>query len=441
MTGNFLFYKYHCIIYGGCLLGLEFVMNNYKHLTEENRNHIELFINERFSFSKIARFIEKDRTTIAKEIKNHRVKVIPKNPYGIIRNYCKYKSSCGKKNCDVSKSCFVENICPKLLKPPYVCNKCPDTRFCKNIKYYYFSNSAHKEYKSTLSASRTGINISQADIALIDKQISPLLKDNKQPINHIYSYKKDILPFSKVTFYNYINKNVFSFRNIDLPRKVVYKPRNSNSTPSCKKDKKCRINRTYLDYQKYITSHPNANIVQMDTVEGIKGGKVFLTLLFVKTNLMLIYLMDNKDVENVKKVFEYLKNTIGINNYKKYFEVILTDNGTEFSNPSDMEVNYETGEIISNLFYCDANASWQKGNIEKNHEFIRYVLPKGSSFDSLAQDDVNLLMNHINNTCRVSLDGKSPYDLTLHMDFLENLNIHKISPSLINLSPNLLKKK
>lgn len=423
------------------MLGLEVIMHDFKHLTEENRKDIEYFLDKGFSFSKIAIIVDKDRTTIAKEVKRYRIKNIPKNNTRYIqRNFCIYKFKCGKQNCSPAKSCYIEDICPLLKKPPYVCNFCPQRKFCKKIKYYYFSNSAHKSYLQKLSESRTGINITEDKLAIIDKHISPLLKENKQPVNHIYTYNKDILTFSKSTFYNYINKNAFSFRNIDLPRKPKLKERKSNSEPKKKKDKSCRINRTYLDYQKYITSHPNANIVQMDTVEGIKGGKVFLTLLFVKTNLMLIFLLDNKDTECVREKFKYLKKTIGIENYKKYFEVVLTDNGSEFSSPSDIEIDIETGELVANLFYCDANSSWQKGNIEKNHEFIRYVLPKGTSFNNLTQNDVNLLMNHINNTCRDSLDEKSPYDLTLHMDFLEKLNLYKISPKDVNLSQNLLKK-
>lgn len=423
------------------MFGLECIMNNGKHLTEENRYDIELYINEGFSFTKISKIIEKDRTTIAKEIKRYRIKKIPKNNSKLIpKNFCIYKFNCGKLNCDSSKSCYKESICSKLLKPPYVCNPCINKKHCRMIKYYYYSNLAHKSYLHSLKESRTGINITEDKIALIDKQISPLLLKQKQPINHIYSYKKDILPFSKTTFYSYINKNVFTFRNIDLPRKVKLKPRKSKSVPVLKVDKLCRNNRTYEDYQKYITSHPNANIIQMDTVEGIKGGKVFLTLLFVKFNLMLIFLLDNKDTECVFNCFEFIKHSIGVDNFSKYFEVILTDNGSEFSNPISIEVDFETGEIISNLFYCDPGKSWQKGNIEKNHEYVRYVLPKGTSFDNLTQNDANLLMNHINNTCRDSLNGKSPYDLTTHMDFLKNLNLYKISPSKVNLSKNLLKK-
>lgn len=418
-------------------------MSNFKHLTYDERNQIELYINEGFSFSKISNIINKDRTTIAKEIKRYRFKSIPKNNNRYIpRNFCINKFKCGKQNCTSSKPCYIEDICPKLLKPPYVCNKCKNTRYCKKIKYYYLSNQAQKSYEFILSDSRKGINITEDRIAIIDKEITPILLENKQPINHIYTYKKDFMKFSKTTFYNYINKNVFTFRNIDLPRKVRLKPRSKSDNNSIrpKKDKSCRINRTYIDYQKYITAHPNANIVQMDTVEGIKGGKVFLTILFVKNNLMLIYLLNNKDTQCVANIFDYLKQTIGIDNYKKYFEVVLTDNGSEFSNPYDIEIDYETGEIISHLFYCDSNASWQKGNIEKNHEFIRYVLPKGTSFDDLTQEHTNLLMNHINNVCRDSLDGKSPYELALHMDFLEKLNLYKITKDKVNLSRNLLKK-
>lgn len=65
--------------------------------------------------------------------------------------------------------------------------------------------------------------------------------------------------------------------------------------------------------------------------------------------------------------------------YKKLFEVILTDNGSEFFYPVSIEKDNE--EVVSYVFYCDPGASWQKGVIEKNHEYIRYILPKKRSFD------------------------------------------------------------
>ena len=125
------------------------------------------------------------------------------------------------------------------------------------------------------------------------------------------------------------------------------------------------------------------------------------------------------------------------------FEVILTDNGTEFSNPESIEFNLDTGEKLINLFYCDPNCSWQKGSIEKNHEFIRYILPKGTSFAGLSQNDCYLIASHINSTPRLSLNNHSPYEEAYNFIGKENINklyISKIDYDDINLTIRLLKR-
>ena len=156
------------------------------------------------------------------------------------------------------------------------------------------------------------------------------------------------------------------------------------------------MDRKYDDYLDYIGKNKSASIVQMDTVEGIKGSKLLLTLLIVKTNFMFIFLIDNKTPSCITKVFNFLKYSLGNDLFKVIFEVILTDNGSEFYDPISIEVDNNTGEVLSHLFYCNPSASYQKGAIEKNHEFIREVLPKGTSFDVLTQNYCNLLMCHIN---------------------------------------------
>ena len=92
-------------------------------------------------------------------------------------------------------------------------------------------------------------------------------------------------------------------------------------------------------------------------------------------------------------------------------------------------VDLNTGEKVCSVFYCDPNCSWQKGSIEKNHEFIRYILPKGTSFASITQEDCYLISSHINSTPRLSLNNNSPYDsiiLFLGKDNINKLNIKKI---------------
>ncbi len=54
------------------------------------------------------------------------------------------------------------------------------------------------------------------------------------------------------------------------------------------------------------------------------------------------------------------------------------------------------------VFYCDPSAPYQKGACEVNHELMRRILPKGSSFDDLTQEDIFLMMDHINSYKRKS---------------------------------------
>lgn len=53
----------------------------------------------------------------------------------------------------------------------------------------------------------------------------PLIKKQSQPILHVYATHEDEIPFSRKTLYNYIENGLLEISNIDLPRKVRYKPR------------------------------------------------------------------------------------------------------------------------------------------------------------------------------------------------------------------------
>ena len=412
-----------------------------KHLTYEERNFIEIGLNNGRSFTQIANDLNKSRTTIMREVQKHKFR---KNPGGFnnTKNLCKDRHECKKFDCTKKENCYEEEICLKLTGTPYVCNGCEQKNKCRKIKYYYYSKFANDEYSEKLRTSRYGINLSKEEAYEIDILITPLIKEKHQSISHIYANHPDEISFSKATMYNYVDLGVFSFRNIDLPRKVKYKKRKENEKQRKRRETAIRKGRTYEDFKEYIGKHSECSIVEMDTVEGVKGGKVFLTLLFRQSKFMLIYLMDNKTMECVEKAFKNIKEKVGIETFKKVFEVILTDNGSEFFNPMSIEKDEKTEEIISHVFYCNPGASWQKGAIEKNHEYIRYVLPKGSSFDELTQEKANILMSNINSTSRDSLNGKTPYEavlMTLKEEQVNKLGANKIIADEVNLSPNLLK--
>ena len=413
-----------------------------KHLTYEERNFIEIGLNNGRNFAEIAKDLNKDRTTVMREVQKRKFR---KNPskFNNRGSLCKNRYECNKFDCDKKKECYEEDICYKLTGAPYVCNGCEQKYKCRKIKYYYYAKFANDEYSENLRTSRYGINQTKEDIYDLDKLITPLIKEKHQSISHIYANHPDEITFSRATMYNYVDLGVFSFKNIDLPRKVKYKKRKENKKQRIRRETAIRKGRTYEDFKEYIGKHPDSSIVEMDTVEGIKGGKVFLTLLIRQSKLMLIYLLEQKTMECVTNAITRIKKILGKEIFKKVFEVILTDNGPEFFNPMSIEKDEETGEIVSHMFYCDPEASWQKGAIEKNHEYIRYVLPKGTSFNELTQEEVDILMSNINSTSRDILNGMSPYDAALMIfteEQMEKLGTKKIDADEVNLSPSLMKE-
>lgn len=254
-------------------------------------------------------------------------------------------------------------------------------------------------------------------------------------VNHVFISHPDVLPFSKSTFYKYIDLGILNVRNIDLPRRVRFRINKKYDTSETreKSNPKIKVGKFYSNFKDYIEFFPNPSIVEMDIVIGTKGGKsskCLLTLLFQKYHFMLIYLLPYKQSKYVIQIFNFLKKTLGINEFKRLFEVILTDNDTEFSDPESIEFDFNTGEKICSLFYCDPSCSWQKGSIEKNHEYIRYILPKGTSFASLTQEDCYLIASHINSIPRLSLNNFSPYE-EAH-NFIGQSNIDKFHLKKIN---------
>ena len=178
----------------------------------------------------------------------------------------------------------------------------------------------------------------------------------------------------------------------------------------------------------------------MDTVKGCREqGKRLLTLNFVEMNLMLMILMVDGRADTVVEQLDLLTSLLGLETFKRLFPVILTDNGSEFKHTREMEFTVE-GERRTRIYYCDPQASWQKPHIEKNHEYIRYVLPKGKSFNPYTQADITLLMNHINSTKRAKLNGSAPYEVAVSPEFeklKQTLELKLIPADEIDLTPKL----
>jgi len=393
-----------------------------KHLTLDDRLEIQECLNHGMTFKAIAARISKDQTTVSKEVKRHLV---------VKEQNFKHMKEDGTP---------IEIVpCPNLLKAPFVCNPCEKrNRSCIYAKQFYHAKHAQKAYETQLVEAREGIPLNKESFYEMDRVVSNAIK-NGQHLYHITQCND--LGVSKSTIYRHLHKGYLSVTQLDFPRVVKFKPRNTKKSDYIPKEVK--RGRTYADFLDFIAENDISKWVEMDTVIGRVGGKVILTLDFTFCNFMPGILLDNKTAAETTEKISALKALFAANRVRfgDVFPLLLTDNGGEFSDIFAFE-NSLDGERESRLFFCDPMQSCQKPKVEKNHTLFRSIVPKGESFDAFTQDTVNLIFSHVNSVRRKVLNGKSPYQLftyTYDEKVASLLGINEIPDDKVIQTPKLLR--
>jgi transposase, IS30 family len=387
-----------------------------KRLNIEDRLLIEELLKLNYKLKDLAKVIEVESSTISREIKNRR------------------------------KPDKSNDVCLKTNKYPFICYNCNKKYNCHKQKYYYSYKEAQKNYDNKLKYSRIGVDMSMDEVEYWNDYFKDRIKDKNQPILHIFKNIENEFPKTIQSFYKYVHKGYFPSINDEmLARSFSYKTREKKEIlKTISRDNVIKIGRKMENFEEYIKNNSNANIVEMDTVIGkAEDINCIMTLYFRNSKFMLMFLIKKYKPTEVTKVFSQIKKILGEDSFKDMFEVILTDNGWEFSKPNDIEFNNETGEKLINVFYTDSYSSWQKGGIERNHEFIRYIIQKGITFDNLTKKNVEDIMNNINNVQRKSLDYQTPYDLFTEkygIDISNKLHLKYIKKDDINLSYKVINK-
>lgn len=418
------------------------------HITLDERKSIKNGLDIGASIRQIANQTGRPVSTISREIKRNSI-TDDSFPSMRVKNRCIHRTHCSKacvcqtdchRKCSICARCnahcpdYCEEHCPKLDSSPFVCNGCAMRSKCVLVKRLYLVPEANQRYRSRLVESRSGFNMTEQQLMAVDALLSPLIRKGHS-LYHIALTHPNELPYSKRTLYRLVHSGSLTARNIDMPRVCRLKLR-SGSPKTMKIDKQCRIGRTIQDYRTYCAEHSDEAVVQVDSVVGTIGGKVLLTLHLTVCDFMIAFLRDANTAASVISCFDLLRQRLE-SRFSSIFSILLTDNGTEFSNPAAIEHD------DVHIFYCDPYTPTQKPQVERNHEFIRKILPSGTSFDHLTQEDINLMMSHINSYGRKKLGGKSPAELlsSLYGEEVLHLLWHEQIPAdSIVLKPSLLKR-
>lgn len=407
------------------------------HMTLDDRKKIQDGLENGLSRTEIAKIIKKDISTVAKEIKNRR-KLKPRNLFNNPITCAKFKEC---RICHGKCSEYNEIKCLRRDRKVGVCNLCPKINNCRLDKYFYYAKQAHENYLYTLKDSREGVNLDTREMLNIVSIIKPLLKKG-QSVYQILKNHPEINLCTK-SLYTYIESGIFQdygINNFSLRRQVSMKGRKKL------KKRKEPVNyegRKYKDYLEFVEKNSTIPTTQMDTLYNQQDGPYIQTFIFQHTNLMIGFLHTEKTSESMASTLDDLQVTLE-NDYYKLFSLLLTDRGSEFEKYELFEVNTETGEIRSNIFYCDPQTPSQKPHVENNHNYVRNIIPNGKSLKNLTQEDLNLMFSHINSAPRASLNGKTPYEAFEFLygnEILKKLNVQKIEKDMVTLQPYLLKIK
>lgn len=423
--------------------------NAFTHLTLEERRIILAGIINGSTKTAIAKTIGKDKSTIGKEIRAHR----------ILSHKCKMPLECSNyRKCPFERKCTLD--CPEYQpfrcsrrdRTPGACNGCSNWSHCRFDKYQYSPEKAHSDYRTMLINSREGVNLTSTEAKEMADIIGPLLKQGQSPFQIITSHPE--LGICEKTLYSYIESGVFQeiagITVMDLRRQVSRRiPKKKSKCYKKRADRKYLQGRTYKDYKEYISENPNAFVTQMDTVYNNETTGPFIqTFKFVKSGVLFGILHETKTACSMKQGIDMLESLLGTDIFRKYVNVLLTDRGPEFTAADAIETASD-GTRRTRIFYCDPMQSGQKGTLENKHIELRYILPKGVDLRALGltgQNSLNLALSHINSAPVEMLNGKSPLDFAdfMYHDLYEKLygfGIQKIEKDKVILKPYLLKNK
>lgn len=435
-----------------------------KHMGQDERNRIEFMLGCGNNVAAIAKALGRSESTISRELLNRRID--SDKHYGRSNRLCARFDDCARtafngfrdirrKNspgCFESCPDFREAVCVRLNRAPYVCNGCEREHNCPLKKRYYIAAGAQANYRGVLVNSRSGVHPDEATVRRMSDALTPAARQG-QSVDAVIAGNPELFGrYARSTIYGWIESGLFAAKKHDLP--FAGTRRRPHKRPETKTRAKCRIGRTHADLLEWLKANPGVVPTEADTVIGSISGKVLFTFM-IREKFPLAFLRDAKTSQTFTRIVNMLWEVAGPGLFRKLFRCMVPDNGTEFSDPEMVE-NYrpDPGHNPYKLlprgvrvFYCDPYCSCQKPHIERFHLELRRILQKGVSFNPLDQEQVNLIMSHLNSYPRPSLGGRTPYDLFVEefgddgKRFLDRLGIVRIPQDQVTLHPFLLGRK
>ena len=432
-----------------------------KNLSILELGNIEFYLNEGKGCSEIGRLLDRTEATIRQEIKNY------SSYFGSQRkcSNCLNKDNCHQKylcedirdkvKCSQCKYCSEAiKVCPNyrviidcelLKKNHHVCNGCEFYFKCKKVKIKYHAETAIKMHNAVQRVSRIGTKVDSFPQEFKD-YLSKLIKNGISPEVIMNTLPEKYLMFKSApsAFYEWIDKGLLDCCNLDLRNKVS-RVRYGTNTEKRNTIKGHQLNgRSIENLSEEERINRPLGFVELDTVEGIKGGELLFTIMFPCFSLMLGFKIKQKTQEEIGKILDMLEERLDCYFYI-LFRKAIPDNGCEFLNFNMLEksIHKDLNKRME-VHYTHSYASYEKPHIENNHILLRWLIQKGYDITLLSSDDILNIINRLNNYPRPKKGFKTPLQLLedeLGNYALDLLNLHHIPIDQLNMKDMIIKNQ
>lgn len=419
-----------------------------KHLDRSKREVIVNCLENNCTAKEIGELVNLDPTNVSREIKKRRVLKkgnIDDTSFCVDcanKKNCHKKGNCKKDGCkNKCVRCKTMNWCASKIifkcnrkeRFPFVCNGCKKKDICPLDKYMYYSAVADNNYRKILRESRSGIDKSPEAFQEINDTVKKGV-ENGQSIYHIANLLEGDAAVSTSTLYRYIHNEYLTISVHNLPKVITLKKRKKKLPSQYEYKENKGLDRTGHLYKDWIIYQAKNRIVlfwEMDFL-GVPhcSSKMILSLTIPQIQFIALYIIEKPNNEKVVNVFDKIENELGICNFKKVFEAIITDRDCKFSDINSFEID-KNGEKRTSLFFCDSGASNQKPNIENINSQLRLFINKKADISDVTQEQCYELSSHLNSRLLASLGASSPVDAFIELfgeDVLNKLHQYKIEP-------------
>lgn len=322
-----------------------------------------------------------------------------------------------------------------------ICNFCGKRRHCSLEKRFYDYEDANKESRKKRSEARSGTRIPSERLAELDS-LSQQIRDTGS-IHHVFVANEWVGRICcERTLRRLVYSGALSVKPHELRRYVRFKrelPKSQKARRIIIRDVRALVGRTYSDFLAYTAAHKRAMITQYDSVVGKREDKkAILTITFPRFNLQIGRLITKGDPSSAKRAIVAVMSKLIRAGFSDALEACLCDNGTEFASFYEVEsAAKRAGASKCRAFYARPYRSNDKAECERNHEFVRYVFPKGKSLDGLAQESVDSAFDNINSLVRAGKGNRTPSEAAERAfgeGFLKALGVRKIDKRKVRLT-------